>query len=287
MVIDGSATIAELLAAACGLLAHSAGQAARLESELLIAHALDKPRTHLIAWPDKQLSQEQCSRALSLIERRRQGEPIAYITGEREFWSLSLQVTPDTLIPRPDTECLVARALELLTDIDSPRVADLGTGSGAIALAIARERHDCQVTATDYSEKSLAVAQSNAARLGLKNIQFVQGDWCQALAQDARFDLIISNPPYIAHDDPHLQQGDLRFEPTRALVSGEDGLDDIRRIAPQAKHHLAHRGVLLIEHGYAQGSGVRQILESHGYQDIRTLPDWEQRERLTEGFTGL
>ncbi|MCG8428614.1 MAG: peptide chain release factor N(5)-glutamine methyltransferase [Chromatiales bacterium] len=282
-----SLTIQQLLVESCQHLNQVAGDNARLESEILLTHVLQVSRTHLIAWPEKQLSDKQVIQIRQLVARRRQGEPIAYLTGTREFWSLALAVTPDTLIPRADTECLVERALALIPEQSKAKIADLGTGSGAIALAIAHERRGCQITATDHSAASLAVARSNAEQLQLTNLQFLQGNWCQALPPQATYDLIASNPPYIAENDPHLQQGDLPFEPIGALISGPDGLDDIRLIASEAKTHLNPGGGLLLEHGAEQGPTVREILQQQGYQHIQTLQDWEQRDRLTEGFTHL
>lgn len=261
-----------------------AGGSARLESEILLAHALQKTRTHLIAWSDRPLDPQEQAAAEQAIQRRLHGEPVAYITGMREFWSLELQVTSDTLIPRPETELLVTRVLQLLESIKNPTIADLGTGSGAIALALASERPDSLILATDRSSGALEVAKSNTHRLGIANVRLAQGDWHQALPEDTRFDIIVSNPPYICDADPHLKQGDLPYEPLSALISGTDGLTDIRTIASHIQPYLKPGGALLLEHGFDQGSAVRQILVQAGFQKVQTILDWEQRERVSEGF---
>lgn len=275
-------TVVEAIRAAAAQF-HS--ESPRLDAELLLCHALGVNRSWLYAWPDKSLVPAQQRRFAELVARRASGEPIAHILGEREFWSLSLIVTPDTLIPRPDTELLVAQALCLLPEETALRVADLGTGSGAVALAIARERPRCSVVATDSSPAALAVARENAVRNQIANVTFRQGDWCAALG-DERFDLIVSNPPYIAADDPHLSQGDVRFEPRTALVAGRDGLDDIRQIASAAREHLHSNGWLLLEHGFGQGEGVRGILQENGYEKVTTWRDLAGLERVTGGRRG-
>ena len=260
--------------------AHALGD--RLEAEILLTHALGKPRSWLIAHAGDALDDAQLRAYDALVQRRRQGEPVAYLTGRRGFWSLELEVTPATLIPRPETELLVELALERLPKDQRARVLDLGTGSGAIALAIARERPAAQVTATDASADALAVAQRNAAAHGLANVDFALGDWLSPLAGQ-RFDLIVSNPPYIEAHDPHLAQGDLRFEPPGALASGDDGLDDIRRIVSQARPHLPAGGWLLMEHGWNQGAAVRALLQQAGYGEVFTAQDLEHRNRVTGG----
>mgnify|MGYP006199186603 CR=1 FL=1 len=229
---------------------------ARLDAELLLAAALGKSRSYLHTWPEKIVSSEHALAFAGYLQRRRAGEPVAYILGQQGFWKLDLEVAPHTLIPRPDTELLVEAALELLP-ATPVKVLDLGTGSGAIALALASERPQAQVLATDASSAALAVAARNAARHELGNVRFAEGghDWYAPLHGE-RFDLIASNPPYIASDDPHLQQGDLRFEPATALASGVDGLDDIRRIIVGGGDHLQPGGWLLIEHGWDQGDAI-------------------------------
>lgn len=254
----------------------------RLEAELLLVYVLDKPRSWLIAHADDALEPTYVDAYATLIERRAAGEPVAYITGQRGFWSLDLEVTPATLIPRPETELLVELALERLPRDAISKVLDLGTGSGAIALAIAHERPSAEVTATDASADALAVAQRNADRHRITHVSFVKGVWFIPIA-DQRFDMIVSNPPYIESADPHLTQGDLRFEPLSALAAGHDGLDDIRLIVSDAKHHLNPQGWLLMEHGWNQGEAVRMLLRSAGFVDVFTARDMEQRERVSAG----
>src|SRR5690606_41469022 len=214
--------------------------------------------------------------------RRVAGEPVAYLTGRRGFRHLELQVTPDTLVPRPETELLVELALERLPTDRELRIADLGTGSGAIALALASERPRASVVATDASAAALAVARANADALGIANVEFREGDWFDAVRGE-RFDLVASNPPYIAEGDPHLQAGDLRFEPAMALSSGSDGLDAIRRIVAGAPAHLQPGGGLLLEHGWEQGAAVRALLSAAGFHAVATARDLEQRDRITYG----
>lgn len=254
-----------------------------LEAALLLCHLLGVTRSHLFAWPDKSLTQQQQANYEHLIQRRLAGEPIAYITGEREFWSLRLQVNEQTLIPRPETELLVERALAHLVETDRPGIADLGTGSGAIALALASERADALIHASDRSAAALEVARGNSQRHDLTNLRFFQGDWFEALPAQQRYQLIVSNPPYIEAADPHLGQGDLPREPRQALVSGADGLADIRLIANQAPAHLVEGGWLLLEHGYSQGEAVRRILHEAGFVQVRTLSDLAGQPRLSEG----
>jgi len=252
----------------------------RLEAELLLAHALGVNRAWFFAHADDTADAEGVVRFDALVRRRAAGEPIAYITGRRDFWSLSLEVTPATLIPRPETELLVELAIAHLPQ--GGRVVDLGTGSGAIALAVAKERPDVEVTAVDASEAALEVASRNAAALGLQRVTFRHGDWLAPLAGQ-RFDLIVSNPPYIESDDPHLAQGDLRFEPTTALASGADGLDDIRRIVSSSVAHLRPAGWVLVEHGWRQGDAVRDVFRAGRFVDVFTATDLEDRDRVTGG----
>jgi release factor glutamine methyltransferase len=254
----------------------------RLDAEILLSHVLDKPRSWLIAHADDTLLPDYAVAYALLLEQREAGEPVAYITGRRGFWSLDLDVTPATLIPRPETELLVELALERLPTDRPCHVLDLGTGSGAIALAIARERPAAQVTATDASGDALVVAQGNARRHHIGNISFVHGDWFAPLG-DKRFDVIVSNPPYIESSDPHLQQGDLRFEPMSALASGIDGFDDIRRIIRDAGLHLLPGGWLLFEHGWQQGDTARALLRDAGFVELSTVRDLEDRDRVSLG----
>jgi release factor glutamine methyltransferase len=252
------------------------------DAELLLAHALGSSRTWLLAHGDDELAADAAARFESLVERRAAGEPLAYITGSRGFWSLDLAVTPATLIPRPETELLVELALARIAPDAEARVADLGTGSGAIALAIAKERARARVLATDASSDALDIARENAGRNGIGNVEFRHGDWFAPLAGET-FDLIASNPPYVALGDPHLGEGDLRFEPASALSSGSDGLDAIRSIARDAPAHLRAGGWLLLEHGWEQGEAVRGLLQEAGFVDIATKRDLEGRERISLG----
>lgn len=259
----------------------TASDSPRLDAEILLCHVLGKNRSHLFAWPEQALTAEQAERFRSLLQRRAAGEPVAHIIGEREFWSLPLKVSPATLIPRPETELLVERALERLQGLKNPKVADLGTGSGAIALAIASERPDAEITATDFSPEALAVAEENARRLGLR-VRFLQGAWYAPLGTK-RFDLIVSNPPYIPQHDPHLTRGDARFDPRSALAAGADGLDDLRILCAGAHSHLRPGGWLLVEHGYDQGESVPALFRAAGLQQVSLLHDLEGRPRVTEG----
>lgn len=254
----------------------------RLDAELLLLHVVKKPRSWLFTHADDVPDGDVRADYGRLLDRRASGEPVAYITGHRGFWSLDLEVTPATLIPRPETELLVELALQRLPDDGACSVADLGTGSGAIALAIAGERPRAQVTATDASTDALAVALRNAQHHAIGNVAFVQGDWLAPLA-GRHFDLIVSNPPYIEADDPHLVQGDLRFEPASALASGLDGLDDIRRIVREAPACLHAEGWLLFEHGWNQGDASRALLREAGYAEVFTACDLEQRDRVSGG----
>ena len=273
------ASIRSLLAAAARELATAT---ARLDAEVLLADCLAMPRSHLYAWPERTVAGRQREQFLRRVRRRAAGEPVAYLTGRREFWSLSLAVTPDTLIPRPETETLVALALEKMAPDRELRVADLGTGCGAIALAIASERPHARVLATDISPSALAVASNNARYHGIGNIQFVAGTWCAPLAARG-FDLIVSNPPYVAEGDPHLEQGDVRHEPRHALVAGPNGLDELERVVRCARHHLRADGWLLVEHGCDQDAPVRQSFTKAGYRDIGNRADAAGRSRVMLG----
>ena len=258
------------------------GSNARLEAEVLLAHALGKTRTWLRTWPEHTPGAEQLRVFESLLTRRINGEPIAYLTGERDFWDMTLHVTPDTLIPRPETEQLVELALSRIPIDADWHIADLGTGSGAIGLALARERPRCHVIATDISEAALAVARGNAARLGVANIEFRHGPWLTPLAGEG-LHLIASNPPYIHPDDPHLARGDLRFEPAQALGSAPDGLHDIRHIVREARRYLLPNGWLLLEHGYDQGAAVASILTTADYSEVTTHTDMAGQDRIGSG----
>ncbi|MGF1644716.1 MAG: peptide chain release factor N(5)-glutamine methyltransferase [Thiotrichales bacterium] len=257
-------------------------EAARLEAEVLLAHVLQRPRGYLYAWPEHALGKREQSAYDTLLKRRIAGEPIAYLVGQREFWSLTLAVSPAVLIPRPDTELLVELALGRLPAGDCAEVADLGTGSGAIALALAHTAPRWRITATDRCEQALKIAEFNAKRLGLGNVTFHCGDWCAALPGN-RYDLILSNPPYLAVDDPHLRHAGLPFEPRAALVAGEDGLDALRRICACARAHLNPGGWLILEHGYTQAPAVRELLTTHAYTGIESHRDWAGQPRATIG----
>ena len=267
------------------LLAHAAqitSDTAQLDAELLLAFVLDKPRSYLYTWPDRTVEQAQAERYLTLLERRKQGEPVAYLLGRQGFWTLDLEVAEHTLIPRADTELLVEATLALGA-ADAPlQVLDLGTGSGALALALASERSLWQVTGVDRIESAVALAQRNQQQLQLTNVQFLVSHWFSAIAGQ-RYALIVSNPPYIADNDPHLQQGDVRFEPLSALVSGADGLDDIRLIITQAPSCLLADGWLLLEHGFDQAHAVRELLCQAGFVDVASQRDLSGHERISLG----
>ena len=264
------------------LLSDAARRVDPVDAALLLAHAAGRSRSWVYAHGDDQADAGIVDRYEVLLARRMGGEPVAYIVGRRGFRHLELRVTPDTLVPRPETELLVELALERLPAGPAVRAADLGTGSGAIALALASERPRASVVATDASAAALAVARDNASELGIGNVEFREGDWFAPL-DGVRFDLVASNPPYIALGDPHLGQGDLRFEPAAALSSGSDGLDAIRRIARDAPAHLVDGGWLLLEHGWEQGAAVRALLSAAGFMDVSTAQDLEQRDRVTLG----
>lgn len=254
---------------------------ARLDIELLLAAAIGKSRSYLHTWPERIVSSEAALTFADYLQRRRAGEPVAYILGQQGFWNLDLEVAPHTLIPRPETELLVETALQLLP-ASAVKLLDLGTGTGAIALALASERPLWQVTAVDRVLEAVALAERNRQRLQLNNVTVRSSHWFDALADEC-YDLIISNPPYIAAADPHLVAGDVRFEPSSALVSGEDGLDDLRSIISQAPEHLLPGGWLLLEHGYDQAAAVRELLAKHDFEQIESRLDLNAHERITLG----
>ena len=254
-----------------------------LEAESLLAALLNKPRTHLFAWPEALLSESQQNQWQNWLERRLAGEPLAYILGRREFWSLEFEVGPQVLIPRSETETLVELALERLPSDSRGSLLDLGTGSGAIAAAMAFERPLAKVVATDASEAALAMARRNFDRHGLGRVETRLGPWCQILKSDERFDLILSNPPYIAADDPHLEQGSLPQEPDLALVSGASGLDALEAICACAPVHLKAGGWLLLEHGYTQAQAVRQLLKVAGLREVQSWQDLSGILRISGG----
>lgn len=260
-------------------------ESARLDAEVLLGHVLQLPRSHFHAWPEKLLPAESLKHFDQLLQRRLNGEPVAYLTGEREFWSLALSVSTDTLIPRPETETLVVQALQRIPADRPQLIADLGTGSGAIALAIARERPHCQIIATDIAAAAIETARHNARQLGIHSIAFLTGDWCGPLA-GMQFNMIVSNPPYIAEADPHLLADDVRFEPRSALVAGPQGMDDLIRITRCAANHLQAGGWLLMEHGYDQGVQARELLEHSGFMDVIDYTDDAGQDRVIAGRYG-
>lgn len=257
---------------------------AQLDAELLLCQVLGKPRSYLFAWSEQVLTAEQLAHFEQLLARRVAGEPIAYIVGKQGFWSLDLSVEPSTLIPRADTETLVEQALQLplKAQAEGLQVLDLGTGTGAIALALASERPNWQVTGVDRVPEAVALAQQNQQQVGLTNARFLTSDWFESLA-GSRYQLIVSNPPYIAEQDPHLAQGDVRFEPISALTSGADGLDDIRHIIQQAPKYLARHGWLLLEHGYDQAEAVQALMLAQGFLAVETKQDLGRNDRITFG----
>lgn len=256
----------------------------RLDTELLLAEALSQTREYLHTWPERSIAPEQERLFGQLFARRVNGEPLAYILGRKDFWDFQLLVNDSVLIPRPETELLVETAIELMRAQADPKIhiVDLGTGSGAIAIALARELPAGKVTAVDRSADALHVAQLNAQRLAVSNIEFCEGSWCDKLADNSA-EVIVANPPYVALDDPHLQQGDLRFEPDMALAAGDEGLADIKLIVQQATRVLRNRGWLLIEHGYNQGRQVAALFGASGYQQVASKTDYAGLDRLTVG----
>lgn len=260
----------------------STDSTARLDAEVLLSHVLKKNRTYLYTHADSELTPAQWHHYSELIKQRRTGIPIAYLIGYREFWSLKLRVSPATLIPRPETEQLVELALAAFTDKQPKRILDLGTGSGAIALAIASERPDWQIVATDNSRDALAIATSNALEHHLSNIQFVHSDWYTALSPSL-FDMIVTNPPYIVAGDPHLSA--LRYEPYQALVSqGDEGLDAIQHIVEHSRTYLSPQGVIFIEHGADQGMAVTALLKAAGFKSVQCWKDLQGLDRITGGY---
>lgn len=255
------------------------GESPRRDAEILLGHVTGKSRTQILAFDETTLSAAQAETLTQLLARRQNGEPIAHLVGSREFWSLPLFVSPATLIPRPDTECLVEQALARLPQRPC-RILDLGTGTGAVALALASERPDCQLTAVDYIADAAALAQRNADHLGITNVTIMQSDWFSELSPQ-RFAMIVSNPPYIDEQDEHLSQGDVRFEPKTALVAGDSGLADLAHIVNQGRDWLEPGGYMLLEHGWRQGAAVRALFTSAGYAQVQTCRDYGDNDRLT------
>lgn len=257
----------------------SQSESPRRDAEILLGFVTGKTRTFLLAFGETQLSGNELERLTGLLARREQGEPVAHLVGVREFWSLPLFVSPVTLIPRPDTECLVEHALAHLP-AEPCRILDLGTGTGAIALALASERPDCAVTAVDVIPDAVALAQRNAQNLAIHNVTVTVSHWFDAL-EGQQFGLIVSNPPYIDEQDPHLAMGDVRFEPRSALVAAKEGLADLAWIIAQSKRFLLPGGWLLLEHGWQQGEAVRNVFHDEGYEQVETCRDYGDNERLT------
>lgn len=279
-------SIEQALKSATAKLTEGGTELPSLDAAVLLCHVLGKPRAYLLTWPEKALEQEQQTQFEALLARRLTGEPVAYIIGEREFWSLPLKVSPSTLIPRPDTERLVEVALDKTYEQTGP-ILDLGTGTGAIALALASELPKRQVMGVDLKQDAKALAEFNAAQLNIKNVTFNQGSWFEPIAPGTKFALIVSNPPYIDEKDPHLAQGDVRFEPKSALVADEGGLADIRHLSDIARQYLEEGGWLVFEHGYDQGQAVRDIMNNFGYQQVVTEKDYAGNDRVTLGCFAL
>ncbi|MBL4823366.1 MAG: peptide chain release factor N(5)-glutamine methyltransferase [Colwellia sp.] len=279
----GDNSIANLTLQGQKLLAISS-DSAKLDVEILLSLVLKKARSYLLTWPEKKLSDEQLLAFIALLSRRAQGEPIAYITGEKEFWSLPFAVSQATLIPRPDTETLVELVLELYSDDKCISCLDLGTGTGAIALALASEKATWEIEAIDFNIDAVNLAQRNANNLNLAQVKIYQSDWFTEIAKNKKFNIIVSNPPYIDGDDINLSQGDVRFEPKSALVATEQGLADIKYIANEARHFLSADGKLFFEHGFEQGHAVRTILTDLGYENAQTKEDLNGHERISWGL---
>lgn len=256
----------------------------RLESRLLLMQVTGLPKTRVMAFPETEISTEHCQQFLALASRREAGEPIAYLLGEREFYGRGFKVSPDVLIPRPETELLVEVALRRLRGVERPIILDMGTGSGIVAITLALELPAAEVWALDVSPAALRVAEVNASQLGAR-VQFVESNWYQNLAADLRFDVIVSNPPYIEKTDPHLSQGDLRFEPPGALTDFADGFECLRTIYAAAPSRLKNGGSIWAEHGYQQGELCRLLCTQAGLLRVETLQDLAGLDRVTGGFS--
>ncbi|WP_346657451.1 peptide chain release factor N(5)-glutamine methyltransferase [Halomonas sp. MCCC 1A11062] len=280
-VSGGAVRLDALLVRASERLARSGSPSPRLDAEVLLCHVLEVDRTWLYTWGDRPATTFQCARYEALVAARAAGRPVAYLTGMREFWGLPLATSPHTLIPRPDTETLVEVLLELAAE-PSGRLLDLGSGTGAIALAFASERPGWQALGVDRVPEAVALAEANARRLGIANASFLPSDWFAAVSEQ-RFTLIAANPPYIDAEDPHLSQGDVRFEPMSALVAADSGLADLRHIVEQAVDHLEPAGWIVLEHGHEQAAAVRGLLQSCGYVQVDSRRDLGGRERVTFG----
>ncbi len=278
-------TISQLVRSARSHLDHCSPSPA-VDSLALVSHALGKSRTELFTHGDALVTQQEQKEIARLLAARRRGEPIAYLTGVREFWSLPLRITEATLIPRPETELLVEHCLAHIPPTGAFRILDLGTGSGAIALALARERPRAEITATDFSAEALRVAAHNAHALNIGNVHFLQGEWYTPVKENA-YDLVVSNPPYVADDDPHLRSGDCRFEPSMALSGGESGLQHLEWIIANAPRHLTSSGRLSVEHGFDQQAAVRELFAAAGFTALEGHFDLEQKARVFSGKSDL
>lgn len=257
-------------------------EATQIDAQVLLCHVLRCNRAHLMTWPEKELAEKQSAQYLSLIAQRKQGQPVAHLTGEREFWSLNFLVDNSTLIPRPETETLIEFILEKFDDRKNLKLLDLGTGTGAIAITIAHEKPDWKVFASDNSEPALKLARQNSEQHQTGNVTLIHSDWFNNI-HECDFDIIVSNPPYIASHDPHLQSGDLRFEPQSALTAGKTGMDDIEHLCAQAKNHLQKNGCLIIEHGYNQARIVDDCFKKNAYAQINQKKDLSGHIRMTTG----
>ena len=260
------------------------GESPSVDAKVILANILEKPQTFLFTWPEKTLDALEVTHFENAIARRKKGEPVAYIVGKRDFWTLSLFTSPDTLIPRPDTEVLVEQVLNWA--VESKReplaICDLGTGTGAIALALASELLQASVVGVDFQTGAVELATRNAEANGVTNAQFLKSDWFSALTGQS-FDVIVSNPPYIEEASPYLYEGDVRFEPKTALTSGVDGLHDIRHIISTSPMFLNKGGLLAFEHGFNQGRAVRDLLLAAGFSSVRTVKDYGENDRVTFG----
>ena len=273
-----SQTLEQAIAAGANLLAPSS-ESAKLDAQVLLLHILQKPHSYLFTWPEHELNAEQQQQFNTFCQRRLNGEPVAHITGQREFWSLSLEVNATTLIPRPDTETLVEQALEVAVPATA-KVLDLGTGTGAIALALGSEMPNWQITAVDRVSDAVALATRNQQRLAINNVHVKQSNWFSELHGE-KFNLIVTNPPYIESSDIHLNQGDVRFEPLSALVADDCGMSDIKQIITQSRDYLLSSGYLLIEHGFEQGEAVRHFFKKMAFVNIKTVKDFGNNDRVT------
>lgn len=275
------ASISQSIENACQIIGKTS-MSARIDSEVLMCHVLQCNSAHLAAWPEKMLNSNEDGHFIALVQKRCSGIPIAHLTGEKEFWSLNFKVSQDTLIPRPETELLVETMLTMFQHEKQLDIVDLGTGSGAIAIALASTKPEWNMTATDISAKALAMSKENASLHNINNIRFINSDWFQSL-NNQKFDVVISNPPYIAKSDAHLRKGDLRFEPQCALASGNIGMDDILKITGQSVSHLHNNGWLFLEHGYDQKTLVFDCLKNAGFTQITQKNDLAGNPRLTIG----